>query len=196
MEECSICQENILTTQNIITLGVCSHKFHALCIQTWATVRNTCPLCREVFTEAQEINRVFPTLFAMAIIFPMEDQIQRISLAFAFLKHLLLFFPTSIEFNQHKNLIVTFGENYSIGHYRLPLLCYATREDIRKQCTYLKTRFRALVGESRGLERHPFVKSWKEKLLLDPVASTFFYQKQNIGLFPHYYQLPQAPHTS
>lgn len=178
MEECSICQDNIVQNQNVVTLGRCSHKFHALCIQTWATIRNTCPLCRETFTEAHEINRVLPTLLAMAIIMPMEDQIQRISLAFAFIKLVLQFYPTSTDFNTYKALIITVSEQLIIDNYRLPLLCYTNRWDLSMQCNYLKNRFRGLTGNNgAGLERHPFVRAWKNRLLTHPLYSRFFYEK-------------------
>ena len=178
MEECSICQDNIVQNQNVVTLGRCSHKFHALCIQTWATIRNTCPLCRETFTEAHEINRVLPTLLAMAIIMPMEDQIQRIYLAFAFIKLVLQFYPTSTDFNTYKALIITVSEQLIIDNYRLPLLCYTNRWDLSMQCNYLKNRFRGLTGNNgAGLERHPFVRAWKNRLLTHPLYSRFFYEK-------------------
>jgi hypothetical protein len=188
MEECCICQENIQAPQNSIILGNCSHKFHAICIQTWATIQNTCPLCREVFTEAQEINRVLPTLLAMAIIMPMEDQIQRISLSFAFIKLILHFFPTSAHFNTHKNLIIRFSENFQIQNYRLPLLSYSSRADFARQGDYLKTRFNSLLGQGGpSLERHIFVRGWKERLLSDPIANVFFYEKRLLTGAPHYY---------
>ena len=187
MEECCICQEQVQPQQNSITLGKCSHKFHAICIQTWATIQNTCPLCREVFIEAQDINRVLPTLLAMAIIMPMEDQIQRISLAFAFIKLILHYFPTSIHFNIHKNLILQFSENFQIQNYKLPLLSYSTRSDFAKQGDYLKMRFNSLVGPgANSLERHQFVRGWKERLLSDPIASTFFYEKRLLTGVNHY----------
>lgn len=197
MDECTICQEQILNDQNITTLGGCSHHFHSICIQTWATIGNTCPLCRHVFTENIDISKVLPTLLAMAIIFPMEDQLQRISFAFSFLKLVIQFFGTSAEFNTHKNLIIAFSENYTINNFRLPLLCYSSRNDLHKQCKYLKDRYRSLIGgASVSLANHPFVRRWRQTLLNDPVASMFFLQKCYIGSGVHVYQSVPPLHIS
>ena len=43
---CSICTENILETDIIRTLNSCKHFYHILCIDTWFSTINTCPLCR------------------------------------------------------------------------------------------------------------------------------------------------------
>jgi hypothetical protein len=194
LEECSICQENISPYHNVSMLGACSHKFHSICIQTWATIGNTCPLCRHVFTEAQDINKIMPALMAMAIIFPLENQHQRLSLAFAFIKLLLQFFPTSDIFNTHKNLIISFVETFTIDNYKIPLLSYANRADLYKQCSILRNKFREISGSN--LERHQFVRFWKERLLSDIRASMFFYQKQLLGSTVVYFPLVQQPHTS
>jgi hypothetical protein len=193
-EECSICQENILSHHNVSTLGGCTHKFHSICIQTWATIGNTCPLCRQVFTDAQDLNRIIPTLMAMSIILPMENQLQRISLAFAFLKHLLQFFPTSDIFNLHKNLIISFAETFVIDNYKIPLLSYTHRADLYRQCSVLRNKFREMNG--LNLERHQFVRFWKQRLLSDMRASMFFFQKQLVGSTVVYFPLLQQPHTS
>lgn len=193
-EECSICQENIMPYHNVSTLGVCTHKFHSICIQTWATIGNTCPLCRQVFTDAQELNRLMPSLMAMTIILPMENQVQRISLAFAFLKLLLQFFPTSDIFNQNKNLIISFAETFIIDNYKIPLLSYTHRADLYSQCTVLRNKFREING--LNLERHQFVRTWKQRLLSDIRASMFFFQRQLVDSTVVYFPLPQQPHTS
>jgi hypothetical protein len=194
LEECSICQENILPYHNVSMLGACSHKFHSICIQTWATIGNTCPLCRQVFTDAQDLNKIMPTLMAMAIIFPIEDQHQRLSLAFAFLKLLLQFFPTSDVFNAHKNLIISFAETFIIDNYKIPLLSYTHRADLYRQCTILRKKFHEISGSN--LERHQYVRFWKQRLLSDIRGSMFFYQKQLVGSTVVYYPLTQQPHTS
>lgn len=194
MDDCVICHEQLTQTQNIITLGVCSHRFHAMCIQTWGTINNTCPLCRRVFAEAPNIENVLPTLLAMAIIIPMEEQMQRISLAYAFIKLVLQYYPTSADFNQYKNLIIYASENLSIDNYRLPLLCYTNRTDLSKQCTALKNRFRELSGAN--LNRHPFVHQWKHRLLNHIAYSKFFYERWMPQQQGNYYLLFPQPHTS
>jgi len=192
--ECSICQENITALQNIVSLGRCRHSFHAICIQTWGTVQTTCPLCREPFSEAGELRRVLPTLMAMAVWMPMEDQIQRISLAFAFIRLVLNYFPNSVEFNTHKNMILQFSETFVIDNFKIPLLCYSRRSDLCKQAYYFKNRFHSLTG--LNLERHEYVRQWKSRILMDYRGSMFFFQKTLVMPGVHYYQQPQEPHTS
>ena len=192
--ECSICQENITPLQNIVSLGRCRHSFHAICIQTWATVQTTCPLCRAPFSEAGELRRVIPTLMAMAVWMPIEDQIQRISLAFAFIRLVLNYFPNSVDFNTHKNMILQFSENLTLDNFKIPLLCYTRRSDLYKQAYYFKTRFHALTGLS--LERHEYVRQWKNRILMDYRGSMFFFHKTLWTPGVHYYQQPQEPHTS
>ena len=75
MEECSICQENMLITENIITLRVCSHKFHRKCIQPWAKVSNTCPLCRKVFRKKDD-DSSFLIFIGILIIFYIYSYLQ------------------------------------------------------------------------------------------------------------------------
>ena len=44
-EECSICQEKMLTGDTVLKL-TCRHAYHAECVQIWLERHNTCPLCR------------------------------------------------------------------------------------------------------------------------------------------------------
>lgn len=69
MEECSICQENMLITQNIMTLRVCSHKFHTTCIEPWARVSNTCPLCRKVFKKKEEDTQFITVIGIICLVY-------------------------------------------------------------------------------------------------------------------------------
>jgi hypothetical protein len=46
--ECSICCE---TSADYITH--CGHAFHNSCITEWASISNTCPLCREMLIDMQ-----------------------------------------------------------------------------------------------------------------------------------------------
>ena len=44
---CSICLENFIKKDKIITLG-CDHYYHVECITNWLKKDETCPLCREI----------------------------------------------------------------------------------------------------------------------------------------------------
>ena len=196
-QECSICQELITTDQNRITLGQCNHNYHAICIQTWATLQTTCPLCRQNFgdRDALQLRRVLPALLALAVWQPIEDQMQRLAFAFAFIRLVLNYFPTSQEFNTYKAQIIHFGESFSINGYKVPLLCYTTRSDFYQQLNVLKSRFHTLTGQS--LERHRYVRSWKLQILQDVRATMFFFQKILVEQpVTGYYQAPQQPHIS
>jgi len=178
-EECVICQEPLQTTDTQITLGDCNHTFHNLCLQSWAIMKTTCPLCRAPFTEGTDLKRALPTLMAMAMWFPIEEQIQRISLGFAFIKHILCYFKTSEEFIQYRETIVTFSERFVISNYKLPLLSYTSRNDLHNQLTHLKKRFNILVGDDNmSLDKHIFVRSWKERLFQDPRGYALFLEKR------------------
>lgn len=176
-QECSICQETITTEQNRVTLGQCNHIFHAICIQTWATLQTTCPLCRQNFgdSDAFQLRRALPGLFALAVWQPIEDQMQRLAFAFTFIRLVLYYFPTSQEFNTYKGQIIHFSETCTIHGYKVPLLCYTTRNDFYKQLQLLKARFHTLTGQN--LDRHAYVDAWKQQFLQDPYATTFFFQK-------------------
>lgn len=47
--ECSICLECPIITKDIATISGCSHQFCFDCIDRWAKVKNTCPLCKVTF---------------------------------------------------------------------------------------------------------------------------------------------------
>lgn len=194
--ECSICYEPIQNTrQSLTSLAICHHTFHTICIQTWSSIHPSCPLCRCPI-EPHSVTNLLPTLMAMVIWMPIEDQLQRISFAFAYIRLILEFFPNSIEYNLHKTNIVKFSDSLTLDHYKLPLLCYTTRTDLQKQATEFKHRFHTLIGGVR-LERHPFVREWKRRILEDYRASMFFYHKQIIEIGePYHYQQPVEPHTS
>eukprot|EP01038_Epipyxis_sp_PR26KG_P008503 gene8503-11495_t len=53
--ECSICQENMQTGEEIYKLP-CRHAYHVDCVTTWLTSHHTCPLCR-VELPSQEIKQ-------------------------------------------------------------------------------------------------------------------------------------------
>jgi hypothetical protein len=195
--ECSICQDVITGEQNRIILGQCNHIYHAICIQTWATFQTTCPLCRQNFgdRDALQLRRVLPALMALAVWQPIEEQMQRLAFAFAYIRLVLTYFPNSHEFNTYKDRIIRFSEAFSINNYRAPLLCYTTRNDFQRQLNLLKSRFRTLTGQN--LERHAYVRAWKFQILQDVRASMFFFQKLVLEQpAPGYYQVPQQPHTS
>ena len=44
---CLVCQENLISGEDIQTL-VCSHSFHTSCIIPWFISHNTCPTCRTI----------------------------------------------------------------------------------------------------------------------------------------------------
>ena len=44
--ECSICFEDI--TNEKTTKILCNHVFHTTCINTWTSIKNTCPICRKI----------------------------------------------------------------------------------------------------------------------------------------------------
>lgn len=47
---CTIClQETTPTTY--VRAGDCTHRFHLICLRQWATVNNSCPLCKRRFTK-------------------------------------------------------------------------------------------------------------------------------------------------
>lgn len=43
---CSICMEEFLEGQNLVSVKVCNHAFHSHCLKDWAINRGLCPLCR------------------------------------------------------------------------------------------------------------------------------------------------------
>jgi hypothetical protein len=55
-EDCTICIEKLGTDTKVLD---CNHVFHQKCINTWLSVSNTCPVCRnpgEVFTKTTNID--------------------------------------------------------------------------------------------------------------------------------------------
>ena len=49
MENCIICQEQLLDDDEEIAATPCEHMFHNFCIQKWNEKANTCPVCRETY---------------------------------------------------------------------------------------------------------------------------------------------------
>lgn len=47
LEECSICFDVMLRTQEVTSLS-CAHNFHTECIMPWLQEKQTCPNCRKV----------------------------------------------------------------------------------------------------------------------------------------------------
>ncbi|CBY15711.1 unnamed protein product [Oikopleura dioica] len=43
-EQCSICLDGLTEAVSL----PCDHSFHASCIRTWLTTKNTCPLCQKI----------------------------------------------------------------------------------------------------------------------------------------------------
>jgi hypothetical protein len=43
---CTICHEEMISGQNIRQIHHCSHLFHQFCIDTWFSMRASCPTCR------------------------------------------------------------------------------------------------------------------------------------------------------
>lgn len=43
---CSICQEEMVTGEEVRTIQACTHGFHRRCIDTWFTRNVRCPVCR------------------------------------------------------------------------------------------------------------------------------------------------------
>ena len=43
---CHVCHDGMLSGQHIRTIRHCNHMFHQLCIDTWFSMRPTCPACR------------------------------------------------------------------------------------------------------------------------------------------------------
>lgn len=43
---CHVCHDGMLSGQHIRTIHHCNHMFHQLCIDTWFSMRPTCPACR------------------------------------------------------------------------------------------------------------------------------------------------------
>jgi len=43
---CSICHEEMVSGQHIRQIHHCSHVFHQFCIDTWFSMRSSCPTCR------------------------------------------------------------------------------------------------------------------------------------------------------
>ena len=43
---CSICHEEMISGQHIRQIHHCSHLFHQFCIDTWFSMRSSCPTCR------------------------------------------------------------------------------------------------------------------------------------------------------
>jgi hypothetical protein len=43
---CTICHEEMISGQNIRQIHHCNHLFHQFCIDTWFSMRASCPTCR------------------------------------------------------------------------------------------------------------------------------------------------------
>ncbi|CAD8070666.1 unnamed protein product [Paramecium sonneborni] len=56
-QQCGICY-NAIENQGI--LDSCNHSFCSDCIKKWSTIENTCPLCKQKFTQIEsKWNRVY-----------------------------------------------------------------------------------------------------------------------------------------
>lgn len=56
--DCSICLDNIKTSDHRIIMKKCKHQFHKDCVITWILERNSCPYCRRpVKTKFELTNR-------------------------------------------------------------------------------------------------------------------------------------------
>lgn len=59
MDKCAICWESLERDKedsNLKTLA-CAHVYHDVCIETWAQVKKTCPVCRTRFGEETVISQ-------------------------------------------------------------------------------------------------------------------------------------------
>uniref|UniRef100_A0A7S3MQF8 RING-type E3 ubiquitin transferase n=1 Tax=Fabrea salina TaxID=342563 RepID=A0A7S3MQF8_9CILI len=45
-EVCVVCLNPLLEGESATDLTTCHHKFHSNCIQSWASIKQVCPLCR------------------------------------------------------------------------------------------------------------------------------------------------------
>ncbi|VVU94447.1 Ring finger domain [seawater metagenome] len=45
--ECSICTEKIINEEKEVIILECKHVFHQKCLNTWKTINQSCPLCRQ-----------------------------------------------------------------------------------------------------------------------------------------------------
>lgn len=65
-EKCMLCLESLETPEVFENIGLmCSHKFHAICFQTWEQIHAKCPVCRNQIKEKK--NQV---TFSNSDIFP------------------------------------------------------------------------------------------------------------------------------
>ena len=49
MEQCSICFEDEIDNEKMVTLG-CKHVYHKQCLEKWCQENTTCPYCRDYIT--------------------------------------------------------------------------------------------------------------------------------------------------
>lgn len=49
-EVCSVCLENFVPNQSVVTWKGCKHLFHENCIQKWIYQKKPCPLCKMPYT--------------------------------------------------------------------------------------------------------------------------------------------------
>lgn len=56
LEDCCICMCSIERDQSAKING-CDHKFHFSCIEEWSKRENSCPLCKNRFTQIDRLNK-------------------------------------------------------------------------------------------------------------------------------------------
>ena len=54
---CTICLQNFINGENLITLPQCQHVFHEDCINKWLKGNIICPICRKNVKEALNNDR-------------------------------------------------------------------------------------------------------------------------------------------
>jgi len=53
IEDCTVCIEKLLLSQDIYRMPICKHIFHKECVETWFSSKNQereqrCPLCNDI----------------------------------------------------------------------------------------------------------------------------------------------------
>ena len=57
---CSVCLNDLIFSNQNISVLKCGHLFHHDCLQEWVQIRKTCPECRCQIGENSIVNKVFP----------------------------------------------------------------------------------------------------------------------------------------
>jgi len=77
-EKCMICLEDYGSTQQLMHMNHCQHRFHENCLTSWLEINNTCPLCRSMTAEPTSTSCTQTvTPGASAIIRPIESTPER-----------------------------------------------------------------------------------------------------------------------